>query len=123
ERTLAIVERDVVRTRTGSQGVLQSSTRGLVAAAFDHWDSREGDPHLHTHVVIANRVQGADGRWRTLDSRGALLPAVVAMSETYDNLVMDELASRLQVGWTPGRRHRGKAAVWEVDGNGADLLT
>jgi hypothetical protein len=24
---------------------------------------------LHTHLVIANRVQGADGRWTALDGR------------------------------------------------------
>jgi hypothetical protein len=25
-------------------------------AAFDHWDSRVGDPQLHTHLVISNKV-------------------------------------------------------------------
>ncbi|WP_434617581.1 relaxase domain-containing protein [Arthrobacter sp. A5] len=34
----------------------------------DHWESRARDPQLHTHVVIANRVQRAtDGAWVTLD--------------------------------------------------------
>ncbi|BAS10062.1 protein involved in conjugation [Arthrobacter sp. Hiyo4] len=45
-------------------------TRGANAAAFDHWESRAGDPQLHTHMVIANRVQRiTDGAWVTLDSR------------------------------------------------------
>ena len=54
------------------------TTRGMVAAAFDHWDTRTGDPNLHTHVVLANKVQGPDGRWRSVDSR-ALHHAAVAV--------------------------------------------
>jgi conjugative relaxase-like TrwC/TraI family protein len=70
-----------------------------VAAAFDHYDSREHDPQLQTHVVIANRVQGEDGRWRTLDSRGVLFPSVVALSETCDDLLADHLTRELGVRW------------------------
>lgn len=115
--TLAIVERDVARTRIGTDGVAQVHTRGIVAAAFDHWDSRSGDPHLHTHVVVANRLQGPDGGWRTLDSRGALFPSVVAMSELYDNLLADHLTARLGAAWRVRRTHRSSRSVsWEVDG-------
>jgi hypothetical protein len=32
-----------------------------VAAAFTHRDSRAGDPDLHTHVAVANKVQTLDG--------------------------------------------------------------
>lgn len=95
---LAIVERDVARTRIGTNGVAQVETNGVIAAAFDHWDSRDNDPNLHTHVVIANRVQGPDGRWRTLDSR-AMHRAAVAMSERYDGLLADHLATRLGLTW------------------------
>jgi ATP-dependent exoDNAse (exonuclease V) alpha subunit len=34
------------------------SGQGLLAVGFDHRTSREGDPLLHTHLVIANRVAG-----------------------------------------------------------------
>jgi len=114
---LAVIERDVARTRVGTDGVAQVHTRGIIGAAFDHWDSRAGDPHLHTHVVIANRVQGPDGGWRTLDSRGALFPSVVAMSELYDNLLADHLTARLGTDWRVRRTHRSTRSVsWEVDG-------
>ena len=63
------IEAEALRTRAGTNGVARMTTRGAVAAAFDHWDSRAGDPQLHTHVTIANRVQAADGKWRTIDSR------------------------------------------------------
>ena len=95
---VAIIEREVARTRIGTNGVAQVDTRGVVAAAFDHWDSRENDPNLHTHLVIANRVQGPDGRWRTLDSK-AMHRAVVAMSERYDAVLADHVTARLGLGW------------------------
>jgi hypothetical protein len=43
--------------------------QGLLAVGFDHRTSREGDPLLHTHLVIANRIQGPDGRWTAVDGR------------------------------------------------------
>ncbi|HWS57725.1 MAG TPA: MobF family relaxase, partial [Actinotalea sp.] len=101
---LALIERDVAKTRIGSQGIAQVDVAGVVAAAFDHWDSRAGDPNLHTHVVIANRAQGPDGRWRTLDSR-AIHKAAVAMSERYDTLLADRLTAALGMEW--GYRDRG----------------
>lgn len=57
---------------------------GLAATAFDHFDSRAGDPHLHTHVVISNKVQTVlDGKWRRLDGR-PMHAAVVALSESHE---------------------------------------
>ena len=45
-------------------------TSGAVAAQFTHGVSRNGDPHVHSHVVMANLVHGADGRWGACDRRG-----------------------------------------------------
>jgi len=56
--TLELVEAEALFTRTGARGARRVRTNGMIAAAFDHWDSRKGDPPLHTHVTIANRVQG-----------------------------------------------------------------
>ncbi|MCW2722831.1 MobF family relaxase, partial [Pseudonocardia sp.] len=42
---------------------------GWVVAQFLQHDSRDRDPQLHVHQAILNRVRGADGVWRTLDSR------------------------------------------------------
>jgi conjugative relaxase-like TrwC/TraI family protein len=56
-------------TRRRHGGVQHVSGQGLLAVGFDHRTSREGDPLLHTHLVIANRVQGPDGRWTALDGR------------------------------------------------------
>ncbi|MBC7277626.1 relaxase domain-containing protein [Nocardioides sp.] len=40
----------------GNGAVAQVKVEGLIAAAFDHWDSRVGDPRLHIHLVISNKV-------------------------------------------------------------------
>ncbi|MFW6034276.1 MAG: MobF family relaxase, partial [bacterium] len=120
---LHLLERDVARTRVGTDGVAQVHVRGIVAAAFDHYDSREHDPNLHTHVVVANRVQTEDGRWRTLDSHGVIFPSGVALSETYDTLVADHLARRLGVGWEVREQGRKlKNARWEITGVPDELI-
>ena len=40
----------------------------MAAAVFDHRNSRAGDPQLHTHALVLNKVKCSDGRWRTLDA-------------------------------------------------------
>src|SRR6478609_4256965 len=104
--TLDLIEAEAVFTRLGRNGVRRARTGGLVAAAFDHWDSRTGDPQLHTHVTVANRVQGPDGKWRTLDS-ATLHMAAVAYSETYDLLLADEVTRRTGLTWGPRERQSG----------------
>lgn len=93
--TLNWLEEFVIHTRAGRNGVARIGTRGAIAAAFDHWESRAGDPQLHTHLVIANRVQRiTDGAWVTLDSR-TLYKAAVAASEHYNGLLFDALQRSL----------------------------
>lgn len=110
---VALIERDVARTRIGTNGAAQVETRGVIAAAFDHWDSRLNDPNLHTHLVIANRVQGLDGRWRTLDSR-AMHRAAVALSERYDGLLADHITARLGLAWEYRERGPQRNPAYEL---------
>lgn len=95
QATLAWLEEQVIHTRAGRNGVAHVGTKGAIAASFDHWESRTGDPQLHTHLVIANRIQRiTDGAWVTLDSR-ALYKAAVAASEHYNGLLFDALHRQL----------------------------
>jgi len=114
-QTLTFVEQRALFTRTGHGGCRQEPTRGLLAAGFDHWDSRAGDPNLHTHVVVANKVQGVDGGWRSVDSR-ALHHAVVAASETYDALLADALSRALPVRWSWTNRGPRRSPVLDLVG-------
>jgi conjugative relaxase-like TrwC/TraI family protein len=114
--TLELVEAEALFTRTGARGARRVRTGGMIAAAFDHWDSRKGDPRLHTHVTIANRVQGPDGEWRTVDS-ATLHRAVVAFSETYNQLLADEVTRRTGIGWEQRERGgRGRRPARELVG-------
>jgi conjugative relaxase-like TrwC/TraI family protein len=87
---LMFIEKHALFTRTGPQGIRQVNVRGLVATAFTHRDSRAGDPDLHTHVAVANKVQTLDGRWLSIDGR-VLFKANVAASETYNTALEQHL--------------------------------
>lgn len=41
-------------------------TGKLAVAQFDHIETRDLDPHLHTHCVVMNVTQRDDGQWRSL---------------------------------------------------------
>ncbi|WP_165556026.1 MobF family relaxase [Kribbella pittospori] len=118
---LGLIEQHAAFTRTGDQGIAQIDTRGLIAAAFDHWDTRSGDPQLHTHVVVANRVQGLDGAWRTLDGR-VLYRSVVAMSELHNVFLADNLARRLGVNWELRERGSRRNPAFEIDAVPDELI-
>lgn len=120
-QALGFVEASVLRTRVGHDGAHQLKARGLIGAAFDHWDSRAGDPNLHTHVVVANRVQGVDGAWRSIDG-ATVHQAAVAVSELYDALVTDETARRLPVSWSWRDRGESHNPALELDGLPDGLL-
>jgi conjugative relaxase-like TrwC/TraI family protein len=51
---------------------------GLIAAGFTHGLSRAGDPHLHSHVLVANLAHGSDGRFSALDTGGLRFHASAA---------------------------------------------
>lgn len=114
-------EREAAFTRVGAGGIAQVDTNGFVAVAFDHFDSRAGDPLLHTHVAVSNRVMAADGKWRTLDSR-QMHRVAVSMSETYNLRFEDALTRLLGVRWTEVSKGMSKRAVREVAGVPLELI-
>src|SRR5829696_8485458 len=118
---LAFVEEHALFTRTGAQGIRQVNVRGLVATAFTHRDSRAGDPDLHTHVAVANKVQTLGGRWLSVDGR-VLFKANVAASETYNTALEQHLRDNLGVRFAerPGT-DPAKRPVREIVGIDARL--
>ena len=70
-RTLDWVERNVAKTRMSDPATGQMVRAGdqkSVIATFRHDTSRNLDPMLHTHSVVANMVRGTDGKWRTMSN-------------------------------------------------------
>jgi conjugative relaxase-like TrwC/TraI family protein len=114
----AFIEANAAFTRTGAGGVAQVDTTGLIGAAFTHRDSRAGDPDLHTHVAISNKVATIDAngvqRWLALDGQ-PLHRMMVAASELYNTRLEAHLGRRLGLHFAdvtpPGR---GKRPVREI---------
>ena len=70
---LAWVEGNAAETRvqdpqTGR--MVRARGQEIVAATFRHDTSRNLDPQLHTHAVLANMVRGEDRKWRTMANEG-----------------------------------------------------
>ena len=61
QAALSYLEQRACVTRRGKNGVLRERGPGFVAAAYQHRTSRAQDPHLHTHVIVANMACGSDG--------------------------------------------------------------
>ncbi|MGI9017617.1 MAG: MobF family relaxase [Euzebya sp.] len=123
---IGMLERDVAATRMGANGpegaVAQVPVVGVAAVAFDHFDSRAGDPQLHTHVVIATKVRTVtDGKWRSLDGR-PVHAAMVALSEHYNAVLADHLTRDLGVVWQQRERGLDRNPVWEIAGVPAELV-
>lgn len=109
------LEKNVVMTRRGRNGVRQIDIDGgLIATKFRHWDSRAGDPNLHDHVVIANRVQGVDGQWSSIDGR-MLYQYGVECSELY-NARVQQYVTELTGLQFEARSLNGKQPVHEIVG-------
>jgi TrwC relaxase/AAA domain len=108
------LDRHAAYTRTGHHSARTGEWRdggGLVASLFLHHLSRDGDPQLHVHVAIWNRIQradGADDTWRTLDSR-SLHNQRLGVAPVPDRILETKLANL------------GYAMVPRADGNGAEI--
>ncbi len=109
---LGYVERRAAALRwSGPDGQVLVGCDGVVAPAVTHCLSRAGDPHLHTHVVVANLAHGVDGRWRALDGRSLFAHAKAAGS-LHDAHLRAALSEGLGARWS----WRGRSG-WELEGS------
>ena len=113
--TMSWLEKHATYTRSGTNGIAQIDVRGLIAAQFTHRDSRAGDPDLHTHVAISNKVQAHDGRWLALDGR-MIHRYLVAASEHYNSRLEAELTQRIGAQFTERQVALGKRPIRELVG-------
>ena len=93
-RTLDWFERNAAETRVrdASTGrMVRVRGQETVVATFRHDTSRNLDPALHTHSVIANMVRSADGTWRTMANE-SLYASKMLLGAMYRSELAGELA-------------------------------
>jgi conjugative relaxase-like TrwC/TraI family protein len=105
EVALDYMQRHACWTRRGTDSAGERvflKGNGYLAAGYLHRSSRNGDPQLHTHVLIANATKGPDGKWTRLYH-----PAIYDHAKTagyiYEAHLRHELTRRLGVEWQPVR--------------------
>jgi conjugative relaxase-like TrwC/TraI family protein len=105
QAALAYLEDEACATRRGKNGLIREHGGGLVAAAYQHRTSRAQDPHLHTHVIVANMAQSpSDAKWRALDGEAILKTYRLAAGYLYEAHLRVELARSLGVEWEKPRK-------------------
>jgi conjugative relaxase-like TrwC/TraI family protein len=90
---------------------------GLLGVAFEHRQSRSGDPQFHTHVLVQNAAQGPDGRWTALDS-DRLYAQLMAADHLYLAAERAALTERLGVRWGQVDQRSGAAEIVGLDDRG-----
>jgi conjugative relaxase-like TrwC/TraI family protein len=115
---LGYLETHASLSRRGRDGVEQISSAGFAAACFDHRTSRTGDPHLHTHALVVNKVRCTDGAWRALDGH-EIFHHKKSAGVVYQTALRAELCARLPVSFGPVSEH-GQA---EIAGVPEELMT
>jgi conjugative relaxase-like TrwC/TraI family protein len=99
---LEFLERRAGATRQQVDGERQRIPTGVAAATFVHRTSREGDPQLHTHAVVANLGVRPDGTFAALDA-APLYEWGKAAGSVYQEELRRRLSERLGVEWGPDR--------------------
>jgi conjugative relaxase-like TrwC/TraI family protein len=114
DRMMAVAERDLAYVRTGHHSATTGEWRdaeGFIAASFPQHTNRDGDPQLHVHNAVANRVQRADKaesgdeKWRALHAHPAYRNKL-RLSALGDRFLDQELEP---LGWRVRWRPDGKA--------------
>lgn len=113
---LAYVERHAAATLIRTPGrVERHTTDNLVIASFRHDTSRAQDPQLHTHNVIMNMTQDADGNWRSLEPR-----ALYQLQKAIGAVYRQELAVGVRaLGYGI---EQGKDSLFEIKGVPAAVI-
>ena len=119
--TLDFVEAELLQTRgydpaTGRRP--RVAAHGMVAATFRHVASRNLDPQLHTHAVLANMTRDRAGGWRSAEFT-SIERSKLPIGARY----RDELRRRLEaLGYATVPTLVGRVPGFEIAGYARPLL-
>ena len=113
--TLDFLEAELLQTRGWDPATRRRprvKADGMVVAGFRHLTSRDQDPQLHTHCVLANMTRNASGEWRSVE------PTKIRRSQKLIGAYYrNELARRLQaLGMAVTPRMVGPVPGFELAG-------
>ncbi|MBK5017670.1 MobF family relaxase [Pantoea sp. S62] len=119
KETLAIMEQ-TVSARDTKEGVTRIVTSGkMVAALFTHDTSRNLDPQIHTHAVMAN-VTELDGKWKALATdtiHGAgFIETAYRNQITYGKIYRNVLKGKAEAIGYETVPTGGRHDLWEIKG-------
>ncbi|HCR0227202.1 conjugative relaxase-like TrwC/TraI family protein [Pantoea sp. AN62] len=119
KETLAIMEQ-TVSARDTKEGVTRIVTSGkMVAALFTHDTSRNLDPQIHTHAVVAN-VTELDGKWKALATdtiHGAgFIETAYRNQITYGKIYRNVLKGKAEAMGYETLPTGGRHDLWEIKG-------
>ena len=118
--TIDFLERDVIATRGGVKGprggVAQFDVTGVIATAFDHYDSRANDPTSAHPRGDQQSGQGHPRRPAAHNRRRPLHAWTVAASELHEAIFSDHLTRAIGVDWERRPRGRDRNPAWEITG-------
>jgi conjugative relaxase-like TrwC/TraI family protein len=112
DAAMGYLDREGCMVRRGRGGRVRFDGDGLIAAAFRHRTSREGDAQLYTHVLVANMTRGPDGEWSSPFGR-ELFGHARAAGCIYQGVLRRRLIERLGVRFGPVTK--GYAEVVGID--------
>lgn len=88
-----------VNDRQGKRMIIERLV-GISGVKYEHRTSRAGDPHVHSHVLLANKQLCRDGKIRALDGM-SLYHEARAAGMVYQATMREILTRKLGVQWTP----------------------
>ncbi|ELU5570847.1 conjugative transfer relaxase/helicase TraI [Escherichia coli] len=109
----------LISARATKDGITSIVHTGrMVAAAFTHDTSRNLDPQLHTHLLVANMTE-QDGKWKALATdyihNAGFIETVMKMQVTLGKIYRSALRQRVEaLGHEV--EEVGKHGMWEIKG-------
>lgn len=117
KNTLDEIEKNYLKTRFKKNGEITLEVTGkMVAAMFKHELSRDLDPQLHTHAIIANLTSDGKGKWRS-----AFFDEIFDNKKFLGTIYRAELAKLAkELGYEI--EQKGKECLFEIKGVPSNLI-
>ncbi|MBU9828784.1 conjugative transfer relaxase/helicase TraI [Rahnella sp. FC061912-K] len=119
KETLAIMEQ-TISARDTKEGITSIVPTGkMVAALFTHDTSRNLDPAIHTHAVVAN-VTELDGKWKALATDAiygaGFIETMYRHQVSFGKIYRNSLKAKTEAMGYETELTGGKHELWEIKG-------